>query len=51
MIKNTIELLSLYDYYNVSKRVDVAKGFNEIPSNWKAAKQLIKRILWQRKLK
>jgi hypothetical protein len=51
MIKNTIELLSLYDYYNVSKRVDVAKGFNEIPNNWKAAKQLIKRILWQRKLK
>lgn len=50
MIKNTIELLSLYDYYNVSKRVDVAKGFNEIPSNWKAANQLIKRILWRKKL-
>jgi hypothetical protein len=49
MIKNTIELLSLYDYYGVSKRVDIAKGYNEIPTNWNYAKQLIKRILWQKR--
>lgn len=49
MIKNTIELLSLYDYYGVSKKVDIAKGYNEIPTNWSYAKQLIKRILWQKR--
>lgn len=51
MIKNTIELLLLTDYYKVSKRADTAKGFYEIPTNWKAAKQIIKRTIWQRKLK
>lgn len=51
MIKNTIELLSLSNYYGVSKNVDIAKGFYAIPTSWSGAKQLIKRILWQRKLK
>lgn len=51
MIKNTIDLLALKEYYGVSKDVDTAKGFYEIPSTWKAGLKLIKRILWQRKLK
>jgi hypothetical protein len=51
MIKNTIDLLSMGEYYGETKRIDIAKGINEIPTNWKSAKQLIKRILWQRKSK
>lgn len=51
MIKNIIELLTLSDYYGVSKNVDTAKGFYAIPTNWSSAKQLIKRTLWQRKYK
>lgn len=51
MIKNVIELLTLSDYYGVSKNIDRAKGFYAIPNNWSSAKRLIKRILWQRKLK
>nr|CAB5223181.1 hypothetical protein UFOVP385_5 [uncultured Caudovirales phage] len=51
MIKNTIDLLSMGEYYGETKRIDIAKGFYEIPTNWKSAKQLIKRILWQRKSK
>lgn len=51
MIKNTIDLLSEKDYYGVSKRIDIAKGRYEIPTTWKSMKQLIKRMICQRKLK
>ena len=51
MIKNTIDLLSQKDYYGVSERVDIAKGRYEMPTTWKSMKQLIKRMLWQKKLK
>ena len=49
MIKNTIDLLGAGDYYGVSKRVDIAKGRHGIPNTWKGVKNLIKRILWQKK--
>ena len=49
MIKNTIDLLTTSDYYGISKRVDIAKGRHEIPNTWKGVKNLIKRILWQKK--
>jgi hypothetical protein len=51
MIKNTIDLLSLKEYYGVSKRMDIAKGLYEMPNNWKDAFRLIKRMIWQRKYK
>lgn len=51
MITNIIELLKQKDFYGVSKDIDTAKGFYAIPTDWKKAKQLIKRILWQRNLK
>lgn len=49
MIKNTIDLLSMGEYYGVTKRIDVAKGLNEIPPNWKDVFKLIKRIIHGRK--
>jgi hypothetical protein len=51
MIKNVIDLLALSDYYGQSKRIDTAKGIYELPSTWKGAWKLIKRMIWQRKLK
>jgi hypothetical protein len=51
MIKNVIDLLALSDYYGQSKRIDVAKGIYELPSTWKNTWKLIKRMIWQRKLK
>jgi hypothetical protein len=51
MIKNIIDFLALDDYYGQSKRIDIAKGIYELPSTWKGTWKLIKRMLWQRKLK
>lgn len=49
MIKNTIDLLSMGEYYGQSKRVDIAKGLYEIPSTWKSGFKLIKRMIYGRK--
>lgn len=49
MIKNTIDLLSMGEYYGVSKRIDVAKGLYEIPYTWKDAFKLTKRMIYGRK--
>jgi hypothetical protein len=49
MIKNTIDLLSMGEYYGQSKRIDIAKGLYEIPSTWKDAFKLIKRMIHGRK--
>ena len=43
MIKNVIELLSLSDYYGVSERIEIAKGKNELPVDWKDTFTKIKR--------
>lgn len=43
MIKNTIDLLSVGEHYGVSNRVDIAKGFYELPNSWKDAFSKIKR--------
>jgi hypothetical protein len=43
MIKAIIDLLAMDDYYGVSENIDIAKGINKKPSNWKAVKQIIKR--------
>jgi len=43
MIKNIIDLLNLADHYKVSKEVDIAKGYYQIPKSFsKAKKQLIR---------
>jgi hypothetical protein len=51
MIKNVIDLLALSNYYGQSKRIDTAKGIYELPTTWKSTWKLIKRMIWQRKLK
>lgn len=43
MIKNLIDLLSVNDYYNVSERVDIAKGKYALPMSWKDSWNKIKR--------
>jgi len=49
MIKNVLDLLNLYPYYGVSKKIDIAKGRYELPSTWKGVWELIKRIVHGRK--
>lgn len=44
-------MLSLADYYGVSKNIDIAKGKYELPSTWKDLFKNYKRRLWLRKLK
>mgnify|MGYP006268933167 CR=1 FL=1 len=51
MIKNTLDLLSMGEFYGVSKDVDIAKGLYEIPYTWKSGFNIIKRMLWQKKSK
>jgi hypothetical protein len=48
MIANIIDLLNSSEHYNVSERVEIAKGKYEIPYTWKGAWVKIKR-LWQRR--
>jgi len=48
MVKNIIDLLNTNDFYGVSKKVDIAKGINEIPTSVKGASKQIKRI-WKSK--
>jgi hypothetical protein len=48
MIANIIDLLNSSEHYNVSERVEIAKGKYEIPYTWKDVWVKIKR-LWQRR--
>jgi hypothetical protein len=43
MIKNIIDLLVTSEHYNVSERVEFAKGKHEIPTTWKQGWNKIKR--------
>lgn len=50
MIKNIIDLLQTNQFYNVSERVEIAKGKNEVVQSWKDVWYKIKRhMLWQTK--
>lgn len=49
MIKNTIDLLILGDYYGETKRIDIAKGIHSTPTNWKGFFKWIKRMIHGRK--
>lgn len=42
MIKNILDLLSLDDFYGISKNIDIAKGINKKTSN---PKQMLKKEL------
>ncbi len=44
MIKKLIDLISLDEFYGVSKNVDIAKGLYKKPATLKEAKELIIRI-------
>jgi hypothetical protein len=48
MVKNIIDLLNTMDFYGVSKRVDIAKGINQVPVSFTDAGKQIKRI-WKSK--
>lgn len=43
MIKVLIELLNSSDYYDVSERVEIAKGKYQMPNGWKDSFNKIKR--------
>lgn len=43
MIKNIIDILNLTEHYNVSERVEIAKGKYEYIISWKQSFKKIKR--------
>jgi hypothetical protein len=49
MIKNTIDLLVLGDYYGETELIDIAKGKWETPTTWKGFFKWIKRLIHGRK--
>lgn len=47
MIAETIKLLHSHTWYGCSENIEIAKGKNSIPKNWKEAKEQIKRYkIW-----
>lgn len=51
MITKILDMLSAEDYYNVSTRVEQAKGKYELVGTWAGFKRQFKRIAkWRRKL-
>jgi hypothetical protein len=44
MIKNIIDLLKMYDFYDVSEDMDVAKGKYQVPQDWSSVRNLFKRM-------
>ena len=51
MISQLLDVLALNDYYGNSHNIDIAKGRYEIPTTWKSAFKLIKRMWYGRKSK
>jgi hypothetical protein len=50
MIKQIIDTLSTENWYNVSERVEIAKGKYAYPKTFKQAIEKIKRVFkWQKK--
>jgi hypothetical protein len=45
MIKTLIDLLSVDDFYGVSRNVDIAKGLYQKPTTLKESYELVKRII------
>jgi len=49
MIKNILDLLSLENYYGVSKNIDIAKGYYAIPKSFSDGKKQLKRVIKSKK--
>lgn len=49
MIKDIIDLLNFSDYYGINKRIDIAKGYYQIPPSFKKGKKQLKRVLKSKK--
>jgi hypothetical protein len=49
MIKDIIDLLTIEEYYGVSKTIDIAKGKYEYPATWKGLWKNIKRRYYGKK--
>ncbi len=47
-MKEILDILHSQDFIGVSKTIDIAKGRNELVTDWRDVKQKIKRI-WQKK--
>jgi hypothetical protein len=47
MIKGIIELLNTGNHYDISERVEIAKGKYQLPNTWKDVWYKIKRHAWQ----
>lgn len=45
MIKDTINLLQISEFYGISKKVDIAKGMYSLPYSFREAWKQIKRII------
>jgi hypothetical protein len=48
MIKNILDLLMVTEHYNKHESIEIAKGKNELPTNWDKAYNQLKRI-WKKK--
>jgi len=46
MIADIIKLLQTHDFYGAGEYTEIAKGENELVSNWTVFKRKIKRV-WQ----
>lgn len=46
MIAETVKLLQSFHWLGCSETIEIAKGKNSIPKNWKQAKEKIKREKW-----
>ncbi len=51
MIAETIKLLQSYHWYGCSETIEIAKGKNAIPKDFKETKEKIKRKRWLLKSK
>ena len=48
MIKQLIDLLNMSDFYGETKRIDIAKGYYQIPPSFKKGTKQLKRV-WKSK--
>jgi hypothetical protein len=49
MIKNILDLLQFDNFYGVSKRVDIAKGYYQIPKSFSDGKKQLIRVIKSKK--
>jgi hypothetical protein len=47
-MKEFLDLLHSKDFYNVSENIEILKGKNEMVTNWREAREKIKRVWLKR---